>query len=293
MGICFMIGRHSKVRIRDDPWIPDLSNFRLPKDVLIPAHLRYVSDLMDSQNTTWNFQLLRDSFPLSFCRIIQSIPIASREQDRLIWNPTSSGEFSVRSCYRLNNYAWFCTSSRLDRKLWLLLWKTTLHERHKILLWRILHNILPTKDQIHGMLRLSDPLCILCSHSMETLDHLLLDCPIVERWWLNSSWQIRIAHFAPEGCTKWIQILLDEQNCLTVSQEEKLKILNYAAVMFDQIWMWRNKIRLGCPPPDWCHAANQLNNIADPTGKLLSPVILVAGRSTWILGICLLWVNLN
>lgn len=133
-GLCFKVGADSGLRVAADPWIPDIPTFKLPADMVLPANIRYVRDLMTDQKLAWNPRLLRDLFGPELCRIIQSIPIDAREQDRLLWMPTSSGEFSVRSTYRANNHARFCMASRLDKKTWSLLWKSKLHERHKMLI---------------------------------------------------------------------------------------------------------------------------------------------------------------
>lgn len=34
-GMCYKIGEGSSVSIKEDPWIPDLSNFKLPEDLII------------------------------------------------------------------------------------------------------------------------------------------------------------------------------------------------------------------------------------------------------------------
>lgn len=60
---------------------------------------------------------------------------------------------------------------------------------------------------------------------------------------------------------KWFQLLLDENNCFDVDQEEKTKILIFAAILFDQLWLWRNKIRLGATIPNWNLVAAQMRRL--------------------------------
>lgn len=231
--ICFQVGQNSRIRVRENPWIPDTPLFRILAEVTISGNIHYVCDLMNWQKMEWNAQLLQDIVPPELCRIIHSIPIVEREQDRLLWIPNSSREFFVRSTYRINNYARFSTASRSDKKVWLLLWKSPLHERHKVMIWRILNNIIPTKDRLQGLFQQTDLHCFLCSNANESIDHLLLDYPVAIMCWLQSPWQIRINHFTDDGSTKWFQLLLEENNCFDVEKEEKLRILIYVCIVFE------------------------------------------------------------
>lgn len=45
-GLCFKIGEGSLVSIKEDPWILDLPNIRLPEDLIVPDNLYRVRDLM-------------------------------------------------------------------------------------------------------------------------------------------------------------------------------------------------------------------------------------------------------
>lgn len=133
---------------------------------------------MHHDGISWNVQLIRDIFPQNYSNLILSIPIFEGKQDCLVWHPTSTGKFSVRSAYRTSHHHRFSTASRLDAKVWRLLWKSSLHERHKCLVWKLLNGILPTKTRIGHYIHLHDLSCFLCNSATESLDHLLFNCPI-------------------------------------------------------------------------------------------------------------------
>lgn len=235
-GLCFKVGQHSQIRLLDEPWIPDAPCFR---------------DLMHSDGSSWNAQLISAIFPSSLRNLILSTPIFAREQDCLVWVPTASGNFSVRSSYRTNHHSRFSVASRLDSKLWKLLWKSPLHERHKCMVWKMLNAVIPTKNCIRHFLNLTDLTCFLCKSGCESLNHLLFDCPVAKLCWLQSPWQIRIDHFAEAGYIKWFQLLLDDGDQLPMADSERNKLLHYAVLVFEQMWMTRNRIRLGGNLPDW------------------------------------------
>lgn len=108
------------------------------------------------------------------------------------------------------------------------------------------------------MLALTNTTCFLCNSEVETIDHLMLECPITVLCWSRSPWQICITHFKEGGISKWIQLLLDEGNMFPLEPEEKQKMLHFAIIMFEQIWLWRNKIRLGAMMSDWNEMAVQV-----------------------------------
>lgn len=198
-GLCHTIRKHSTVNIREDQWIPDLPNFRPPTTLDIPPDLRFVSDLMNTDQAAWNQQLILSVFPPSLSKIILSIPIFDKEHDPFVWSPSATGTFSVRSSYRTNNKERFDTETTLDHRLWKLLWRSTLHERYKHLLWKVLFCALPTKDRLKHFISVTDMSCFLCHSYVETVDHLLFECPIAAISWIKSTWKIRISHYLPVG----------------------------------------------------------------------------------------------
>lgn len=53
-GLYYMVRRYSTIDIREDPWLPKFSNFKLPGDLIVPEELQVVGDLMDIGKTSWN-----------------------------------------------------------------------------------------------------------------------------------------------------------------------------------------------------------------------------------------------
>lgn len=256
------MGQNSHILLRDDPWLPELPHFKLPVEIFIPESLNRVDDLMTEDKKSWNTQLIQSFFPSYVCNLILSLPIFDREHDDLIWNLTVTGEFSIRYAYKINNLERFLLASHLDKKLWLLMWKSSLHELHKMLLWHILNNVIPTRSRLKNLLALTDLTCLLCNSGVDSIQHLLLECPVADLCWRRSQWQISITHFLAGGVVKWIQILLDDENFFPLPVDEKQQMLHCTVIMFEHLWFWRNRIRLGTAIPDW-------NQVAVHLGKLM------------------------
>ena len=110
--------------------------------------------------------LLRQSLKL-FCRLSPKV---------ISWFGllTPKVIFLVKSTVAINH----THDDRVDDVNWKSLWKLRIHERYKILIWRIGNGILPTKLNIALRLGFSDNLCPLCKLEEESIDHLFLKCSI-------------------------------------------------------------------------------------------------------------------
>ncbi|KAF7820911.1 ribonuclease H [Senna tora] len=69
-----------------------------------------------------------------------------------------------------------------SRPVWNIIWKARTIQRNKMLLWRLGHNKLPTRDRVASWSNVS-PLCARCGSSKETNIHMARDClKFVEVW---------------------------------------------------------------------------------------------------------------
>lgn len=72
----------------------------MPEHILIPPQYQKVQDIMEG-DITWNQALVRSIFTPQIAEHILNTPILEREHERLIWNPSLTGSFSVRSAYKM------------------------------------------------------------------------------------------------------------------------------------------------------------------------------------------------
>lgn len=176
-GLCIKIGQNSSALVYIDPWIPRLPCFTIQGEIQPVDHITFVRDLLEPDRRTWNVGLVTATFPPAISQAILSIPVIEGEHDTFVWFPSASGNFSVRSAYRANNGARFGILSSVDNAKWKGVWHSNLHERHKLVLWKVLSNVLPTKDRIKQFVPLLDLECFLCGSRIEYIHHLLFECP--------------------------------------------------------------------------------------------------------------------
>lgn len=65
----------------------------------------------------------------------------------------------------------------LGNMVWKYLWNMQVPNSTKVFLWRACKSILPTKDNLKRRKIVQDDLCFLYYREMETVAHILWDCP--------------------------------------------------------------------------------------------------------------------
>lgn len=164
-GLCYKVGNGNTISIWHDPWIPLIGNLTPPSDLRQNCNLNLVSHLLKNEGRNLNVPLVECVFPRNIANAILMIKIpAEPEPDSLIWVPSSSGEFSIKSSYRFLNQVRFTGNSQVPRDTWKHLWSAHLHNRHKFLLWRLCSRILPTVSRLSGIMdfSLTNAYCCFC-----------------------------------------------------------------------------------------------------------------------------------
>lgn len=101
MGSYWRVGTGSQISISSNTWILDNVNYKLVVDV--PSlHDAKVSDLIDNTSKVWKKDLITNTFSPVDARRILSIPLAEAAHDDFrVWGGEGSGDFFVRSTYKL------------------------------------------------------------------------------------------------------------------------------------------------------------------------------------------------
>ena len=131
-------------------------------------------------------------FESSTVDLILKIPIfPTSYKDQWAWTYTSSGDLSVKSIY------WCCRELEQQNiaPFWSCIWKANLHERHKMMIWRIAAGSLPTKDKLSRFVDVIDTYCPFCKMETETSLHLFALCPVAKAVWFDSKWGLRMDSF--------------------------------------------------------------------------------------------------
>ncbi|KAA3454905.1 reverse transcriptase [Gossypium australe] len=139
------------------------------------------SKLINNEECSWNKYLIENTFPAAEAELILQIPLAMEAHDSLlVWNDEPSGEFSVRSSYKLvksldpTAYA----LQNVYREFYKKLWGTDIPEKIKILVWKLSWNYLSTRVNLHCRKLAPNGECPRCQNGEETMNHLFRDYPV-------------------------------------------------------------------------------------------------------------------
>ncbi|XP_017648057.2 uncharacterized protein LOC108488279 [Gossypium arboreum] len=153
-GVLWKIGNGIKVNIWNDPWLPGVENNRI----------------------SGQHQVQR----------IISIPIfETSTEDLLVWKYEGSGEYSVKSGYRilttdyLQNINYINSTADIYKIFYKSLRSINTPEKIKIHIWRLLNNYFPHYSNLLLRKLRNDYVCPLCKEASKDTDHLLWSCSLL------------------------------------------------------------------------------------------------------------------
>ena len=186
---CLLVGNDESIRTWLDLWVLNLPGFiPSPKAGVNPDLALIVSQLLNQDHSGWDIAKLRHFFKDSVVDFIMQVPLPSfPSADCWSWTLTNSGKFTIKSAYWLGRISSLPLMLDISRGQ---VWKSRLHERLKIHLWRIAANVLPAKDVISQFDNVEVG-CPLCNLSDELSLHIFALCPIAKSLWFRSQWIVR------------------------------------------------------------------------------------------------------
>lgn len=99
--MCWRVGIGTKISIWEDAWLPRAANFKI-QNYVNNLNICVVTDLIDSTIRLWREILINNTFNTADAKRILRIPLPRiLHDDKLIWRGRASGEYSVRSGYKL------------------------------------------------------------------------------------------------------------------------------------------------------------------------------------------------
>lgn len=170
------MGSGESVEIRNQPWLQD------EDDPYILTELQglentTVSSLMVVGERRWEKDIVADLFNLRDQQCILNTRIGDENEDSMYWWQESSGEYSVRSAYRLIQARKGLWRVSDNNSVWRDIWRIKAPPKVLNLVWRALSNCLPTKINLHAKFVLVTTTCPICSGEEETVLHALVVCP--------------------------------------------------------------------------------------------------------------------
>jgi hypothetical protein len=209
-GLCTKIGNGHHTPIWDSPWISTLDTF-IPST---PPHsqpsIHRVADLIIPDIFQWDKSKIFSLFdPLTATKILNIHLSPTNQQDKLFWVYNSNGSHSVKSAYLTDQQERFDSIGPLDKSDWNTLWKAKISPRHKLLLWKIVWDILPIKAILVACMPSIETTCLLCNAQEENALHIFNQYPLAQSIWLNSTWPIHLNRLPFTSIVDWVKFILN------------------------------------------------------------------------------------
>jgi hypothetical protein len=254
----WIIGNGSSVNFWTENWLgePLTDTFHIPLD--IHHHLKAkVSDFRI--NGRWYLPSFIANNPV--ISKIRNV-FFSQKPDSLVWASSSSGTLSAKEAY-----AHFRPINITG--LWSSLWSKAIPPSKSFVIWRLLHEKMPTDDMLlsrgcHGPSR-----CSLCNNQEENMHHLFFTCPFAkELWnWIQATFR---RHLDLSSIQNTIQ------DCLSVTSPQVKEAMLYSIIFtINSIWTCRNKTRFEDIRCNVRQTVGAIRNQLAMTGPLFHSTALV------------------
>ncbi|XP_057803315.1 uncharacterized protein LOC131018618 [Salvia miltiorrhiza] len=171
------IGNGESTNFWKDDWIGYKLADRCAVPVLFLDSLNFtVADYF--YDGVWHFtQNFVNNFPEVVCDILL-LPIGT-DSDTRFWKNSVHGQVTsalafANNCHRFPQVTW---------GTWI--WERFIPMRRSMVVWRVLHNRLPTYDSLirHGLIKPNH--CPFCFRNNESIDHIFWSCMLVRETWIE------------------------------------------------------------------------------------------------------------
>ncbi|KAK2367272.1 putative mitochondrial protein [Trifolium repens] len=239
-GCYWLVGNGKNINIWEDRWISPKDGNTTWSTKPTTSNLEHVSDLIDHTSQQWNSQLISQNFiPIEADNILK-LPLTNTSEDDLIcWQGTKDGHYTVRSGYNAQ-MEWAITTSAQAQPsnllqgahIWNKLWKIEAPPKQLHLLWRILHNAIPTKINLLNRGIMCDSMCPMCYREPETTNHIFQQCEWARQVWFGCPLTITTSNVQTQSFPDWLSYMLIN------STKECMQTIS---TVIYSIWIARNK----------------------------------------------------
>ena len=209
-GICWSVGRRSKLKFWEDKWVKGKSVRELIAGPLRDEELHLTIAEM-FQGDQWNWNRISFNLPREIKEQICATPMQlwGEKEDTMMWKFTRDGEFSTASAYaQLKPES---TENQIFEGHWI--WKLDIWPKVMSFLWLCFHDSVPVKQVIAKRGISCETRCPLCRNGDESLAHMLKECPFALNIWQRVGVPQPLTSLFHLDLLEWLK-----KNCLCSSQ---------------------------------------------------------------------------
>ncbi|GKV46603.1 hypothetical protein SLEP1_g53576 [Rubroshorea leprosula] len=192
-----LIGDGRSTKIWGDPWLSGNMQFYVQSPRPQGCDLRFVSELIDEETTSWRRDLVLETFNAHEAQLILAMPLSwMRREDNWMWHFTKHGNYTIKSgYYRTPVMARSHDGSSASSTLFggNRIWSLNIPEKVRLLVWSAYQNVIPTKDNLHKKHVDVDLECPLCGVERESVFHCFVSCSLACAVWLGCPLNLRVS----------------------------------------------------------------------------------------------------
>jgi ribonuclease HI len=227
----WLIGNGEQINFWTDKWCGDslAHQFNIPPQISRRLTSRVSDYIINGQ---WHIpDYLSQLFPDLNCIVQQeSIPLEP-SVDTLIWCNSDDGSLTLKQAYLSKVHSW------QDLTWAKCIWSADIPPSKSLLVWRLMHEKMPTDDNLRLRGCYFPSICSLCHNQEESSFHLFFNCEFAIKLW---SWLA--------GCldtTLQFSTIDDIWDLCNANRSPQCKLTLTAAIihLFNTIWYARNQAR--------------------------------------------------
>ncbi|XP_058734150.1 uncharacterized protein LOC131605869 [Vicia villosa] len=214
LGSRWSIRDGSNIKVMHDPWLREKDGWWINGPQKQGVYDLFVKDLMRPDIKQWDVGKVLQVFGRKDADSILKIPLVEEVVvDRLTWQEEQSGEYCVKSGYRLwrrmqNNIRPYGTEGN-----WNHLWSILAPPRAKHLLWRICRDCLPTRSKLQQFHVQCPVLCPWCELEDEDDWHVFFGCPSTSQSWWAAARDNRSSPVDTSSSEVWVPPMVNRIKC--------------------------------------------------------------------------------
>ncbi|KAK2430924.1 hypothetical protein QL285_029213 [Trifolium repens] len=227
----WLLGNGDNINFWLDNWCGD----PLVEQLGIPVHIRplltaSVSDFI--VNGRWSIPAQLSLMFSNLESIIAAVVIPMElENDTLLWQHTDSGDLSFKQAYTFKNM-------HVQELPWAKhIWRTEIPPSKSLMVWRLMHEKMPTDENLMSRGCAISSMCNLCKTHVESSFHLFFECSYaIKLWsWLAGCLNFTIQFYSTDDIWKLCDLNWSPQSKVTITTA----IIN----LLNTLWLVRNKAR--------------------------------------------------
>ncbi|OMP02012.1 reverse transcriptase [Corchorus capsularis] len=169
-----------------DRWINKPPSFRPSPRIESNRPNLKINELMDLENRSWKYEDVLELFiEEDTCRIFSLVVPCQNKEDRLIWNGTMLGEFTVSLAYHVARKIIRKQELPLQLRspIWRYIWSANVMPIIQYFMWRLVWNILPTKGNLNKRGMEIAETCEVCGGEESADAHVFFNCHLSKLVW--------------------------------------------------------------------------------------------------------------